>query len=144
LKNVPPNFKKIKISDLPQIKHWLMDGGAFITLPQVYSEDLDKPGIMNANLGMYRVQLSGNKYIPNQEVGMHYQTHRGIGVHQAKAAAKGQPLKVSIFVGGPPAHTLSAVMPLPEGMSELTFAGLIGGRRRSEEHTSELQSRENI
>lgn len=129
LKNVPPNFKKIKITDLPQIKHWLMDGGAFITLPQVYSEDLDKPGIMNANLGMYRVQLSGNKYIPNQEVGMHYQTHRGIGVHQAKAAAKGQPLKVSIFVGGPPAHTLSAVMPLPEGMSELTFAGLIGGRR---------------
>ena len=39
------------------------------------------------------------------------------------------PLKVSIFVEGPPAHTLAAVMPLPEGMSELSFAGVMGGRR---------------
>jgi 4-hydroxy-3-polyprenylbenzoate decarboxylase len=129
LRNVPTNFKKIKITDIPQIKHWAMDGGAFITLPQVFSEDIDKPGLMNANLGMYRVQLSGNQYIPNEEVGLHYQIHRGIGVHQSKANGKGQPLKVSIFVGGPPAHTLSAVMPLPEGLSELTFAGLLAGRR---------------
>lgn len=41
---------------------------------------------------------------------------------------KNEPLKVSIFIGGPPAHTISAVMPLPEGMSELTFAGLLSGR----------------
>jgi 4-hydroxy-3-polyprenylbenzoate decarboxylase len=122
-------FREINISDLPLIKHWPADGGAFITLPQVYSEDLDKPGLMNANLGMYRIQLTGNDYILNKEVGLHYQIHRGIGVHQSKANAKGQPLKVSIFVGGPPSHTLAAVMPLPEGLSELTFAGLIGGRR---------------
>lgn len=129
LNNIPTNFKKIRLSDIPQIKHWPMDGGAFITLPQVFSEDIDKPGLMNANLGMYRVQLSGNEYVQDQEVGMHYQIHRGIGVHQSKANAKGQPLKVSVFVGGPPAHTLSAVMPLPEGLSELTFAGLLAGRR---------------
>jgi len=42
---------------------------------------------------------------------------------------KGIPLKVSIFVGGPPSHTVAAVMPLPEGMSELTFAGALGKRR---------------
>lgn len=125
----PVLFKEINISDLPQIKHWPKDGGAFLTLPQVYSEDVDKPGIMNANLGMYRVQLSGNDYIPNQEIGLHYQIHRGIGVHQYKANQKNQPLKVSIFLGGPPAHTLSAVMPLPEGLSEMTFAGVLGGRR---------------
>lgn len=119
----------IQIEDLPLIKHWPNDGGAFITLPQVYSEDISKPGIMNANLGMYRIQLNGNEYILNEEVGLHYQIHRGIGIHQHKANQKGQPLKVSIFVGGPPAHTLAAVMPLPEGMSELTFAGLLGGRR---------------
>ena len=41
----------------------------------------------------------------------------------------GKPLKVSVFVGGPPAHTFSAVMPLPEGMSELSFAGILGKRR---------------
>jgi 4-hydroxy-3-polyprenylbenzoate decarboxylase len=98
-------------------------------MPQVYTEDIDQPGIMNANLGMYRIQLGGNDYILNEEIGLHYQLHRGIGVHQTKANAKGQPLKVSIFVGGPPSHPLAAVMPLPEGLSEMTFAGALGNRR---------------
>ena len=125
----PVLFEEIKISNLPQIHHWPMDGGAFITLPQVYTEDIDKPGIANANLGMYRIQLSGNDYKMDEEVGLHYQLHRGIGVHQTKANKKGQPLKVSVFVGGPPAHSVAAVMPLPEGMSEMTFAGVLGGHR---------------
>ncbi|MCZ8520760.1 UbiD family decarboxylase [Paenibacillus mucilaginosus] len=126
---LPVTSQEIRISDLPFIHHWPMDGGAFVTLPQVYSEDPDKPGIMNANLGMYRIQLSGNEYEPDREIGVHYQIHRGIGVHQDKANRRGTPLKVSCFIGGPPAHTLSAVMPLPEGISELTFAGLLSGRR---------------
>lgn len=125
----PVLYKEIKISDLPQIQHWPKDGGAFITLPQVYTEDIDKPGITNANLGMYRIQLSGNNYLFNEEVGLHYQLHRGIGIHQTKANKKGQPLKVSVFVGGPPAHSVAAVMPLPEGISETIFAGVLGGRR---------------
>lgn len=125
----PVLYEEINISDLPLIHHWQKDGGAFITLPQVYSEDCDKPGIMHANLGMYRIQLNGNNYELNKEVGLHYQLHRGIGVHQSKANAQNQALKVSCFVGGPPSHSLSAVMPLPEGMSEMTFAGLLGGRR---------------
>lgn len=125
---LPPGFQEIQITDLPLIKHWKDDGGAFVTLPQVYSEDPEKPGIMNSNLGMYRVQLTGNEYDINREVGIHYQIHRGIGIHQTKATKLGQPLKVSCFIGGPPAHTISAVMPLPEGMSELTFAGLLSGR----------------
>ncbi|PYZ91898.1 3-octaprenyl-4-hydroxybenzoate carboxy-lyase [Salipaludibacillus keqinensis] len=125
----PVQSKEISISDLPLIQSWPNDGGAFITLPQVYSEDPEKPGIMNSNLGMYRVQLSGNDYEQDKEIGLHYQIHRGIGVHQAAATKKGEPLKVSIFVGGPPSHTLSAVMPLPEGLSEMTFAGLLAGRR---------------
>ncbi len=128
-KNVPINFAQTQITDLPQIVNWPMDGGPFVTMPQVYTEDADKPGIMNANLGMYRIQLAGNNYIQNQEIGLHYQLHRGIGIHQTKANAKGQPLKVSIFVGGPPSHPLAAVMPLPEGLSEMTFAGALGNRR---------------
>lgn len=122
-------FEKTTISALPQIVNWPMDGGPFVTMPQVFTEDIDKPGIMNSNLGMYRIQLGGNDYIPDKEIGLHYQIHRGIGVHQTKANAKGQPLKVSIFVGGPPSHPLAAVMPLPEGLSELTFAGALGNRR---------------
>ena len=127
--NKPALFQQISIEDIPQIKHWPMDGGAFVTLPQVYTEDIEKPGIMNANLGMYRIQLSGNEYEMNKEIGLHYQLHRGIGVHQNKANKKGLPLKVSIFVGGPPSHSVAAVMPLPEGISEMTFAGVLGGRR---------------
>ncbi len=123
------HFEKIKISDLPQIQCWEKDGGAFVTLPIVYSEDADKPGVMNSNLGMYRIQLSGNEYIKDKEVGLHYQLHRGIGVHQTKWTNQNKPMKVSVFIGGPPSHSFAAVMPLPEGLSELTFAGALGGRR---------------
>lgn len=125
----PVLYEELRISDLPLIKHWAMDGGAFITLPQVYTEDITSPGIAHANLGMYRIQLTGNEYILNKEVGLHYQLHRGIGVHQRIANEKGMPLKVSVFVGGPPSHSLAAVMPLPEGMSEMTFVGVMGRRR---------------
>lgn len=125
----PVLAQEIKISDIPQIHHWPMDGGAFVTLPQVYTEDVENPGIMKANLGMYRIQLSGNDYVQDAEIGLHYQLHRGIGVHQTKANKRGLPLKVSCFVGGPPAHTVAAVMPLPEGLSEMIFAGVLGGRR---------------
>ena len=127
--NKPILYQEIKIQDLPLIHHWEKDGGAFVTLPQVYTEDIDAPGIMKSNLGMYRIQLSGNDYELNKEIGLHYQLHRGIGVHQTKYNRRGVPMKVSCFVGGPPAHTLAAVMPLPEGISEMTFAGVIGGRR---------------
>ncbi len=125
----PVLYEEIKVSEIPQIVHWPMDGGAYVTLPQVYTEDIEKPGIMNGNLGMYRIQLSGNYYIKDEEIGLHYQLHRGIGVHQTKANAKGEALKVSVFAGGPPSHSVAAVMPLPEGLGEATFAGALGGRR---------------
>lgn len=117
------------IDRLPQLTSWPDDGGAFITLPQVYTEDADRPGLQASNLGMYRVQLSGGQYVPNREIGLHYQIHRGIGVHHAAAIRRGVPFRVNIFVGGPPAMSLAAVMPLPEGLSELGFAGALAGRR---------------
>jgi len=123
------SFEDIRISDLPQIKHWPMDGGPFVTLPQVYTEDADRPGVLGSNLGMYRIQLGGNDYVQDKEIGLHYQLHRGIGVHQTKSNALGLPLKVAVFVGGPPSHTFAAVMPLPEGIPEVSFAGALGGRR---------------
>ncbi len=120
---------EVTLDQLPQLKSWPDDGGAFITLPQVYTEDVHHPGLSHANLGMYRVQLSGGQYVPNQQVGLHYQLHRGIGVHHAAALQRGQSLRVNIFVGGTPAMMVAAVMPLPEGMSELTFAGALAGHR---------------
>ncbi len=117
-----------RISDIPQQKSWPDDGGAFLTLPQVYTEEPGTTNAMKSNLGMYRIQLSGNEYEPDKEIGMHYQIHRGIGVHHAKAIELGEPLKVNIFIGGPPAMNVAAVMPLPEGLSEIMFAGALGGR----------------
>ncbi|GAB7026237.1 UbiD family decarboxylase [Geotalea toluenoxydans] len=117
------------IDQLPQLKSWPDDGGAFITLPQVYSESAAMPGLRHSNLGMYRVQLSGGKYRPNGEIGLHYQIHRGIGVHHAEALERRLPFRVNIFVGGAPSMTVAAVMPLPEGMPEISFAGLLGGHR---------------
>jgi 4-hydroxy-3-polyprenylbenzoate decarboxylase len=117
------------IDQLPQLKCWPDDGGAYVTLPQVYTEDPDQPGLGHSNLGMYRIQLSGGQYEPNRQVGIHYQIHRGIGVHHAAAIRRGEKLRVNVFVGGPPAMMVAAVMPLPEGMSELLLAGLLGRRR---------------
>jgi 4-hydroxy-3-polyprenylbenzoate decarboxylase len=123
------------IRQLPQLRSWPRDGGAFITLPQVYTEDPDRPGWRCSNLGMYRVQLSGNEYEPDREVGMHYQIHRGIGVHHAAAVRRSEPLPVVVSVGGPPALALAAVMPLPEGLPEVAFAGGLGGRRVALAHS---------
>ena len=124
---------RISIEQLPQLVSWPDDGGSFITLPQVLSQlqPIGSPShsLSNCNLGMYRVQLSGNEFVANSEVGLHYQLHRGIGVHHQAALEAGKPLRVAISVGGTPAMTLSAVMPLPEGMSELTFAGALAGHR---------------
>ncbi len=118
-----------RISDLPQVVCWPRDGGAFITLPQVLSQMPDSRGVSGLNLGMYRVQLSGNQYTLDRECGLHYQIHRGIGVHHAAAIERGCEFPVNISVGGSPAMTLAAVMPLPEGMSELGFAGALAGHR---------------
>lgn len=117
------------LSQLPQLVSWPRDGGAFITLPQVYSERPSRPGFAASNLGMYRVQISGASYEPDRQAGLHYQIHRGIAGHHAEAIASGEPLRVNVFVGGAPAMTMAAIMPLPEGMPELSFAGLLAGHR---------------
>jgi 4-hydroxy-3-polyprenylbenzoate decarboxylase len=131
-KSFSPSILKNKCSlkDLPQLVSWPMDGGAFITLPLVYTENPSARGFRSSNLGMYRVQISGNDYTEN-EAGLHYQIHRGIGVHHKEALRRGEPLPVNVFIGGAPSLTIAGVMPLPEGMPELAFAGVLGGRRMS-------------
>lgn len=129
VKSGPVLKHETSISKLPQLHSWPEDGGAFITLPQVYTESIKKSGVHGSNLGMYRIQISGNDYVENEEIGLHYQLHRSIGVHHQEAVDAGKPFHVNIFVGGPPAMTLAAVMPLPEGLPELYFAGALGGRR---------------
>ena len=118
---------KTSLSQLPRFISWPGDGGPFITLPAVYSEEPGKAGWARSNLGMYRVQLAGNDYAAEREAGLHYQIHRGIGIHHQAAAARSEKLWVNVFVGGPPALTWSAIMPLPENIPELVFAGALAG-----------------
>ena len=118
-----------RIIDLPQIKSWDKDGGPFITLPLVYSENpKNKNNIYKSNLGMYRIQMQKNKYETNKEIGLHYQINRTIGIHHSIALSKNEELPVSIFIGGPPALILSAVLPLPENVAEVVFSGMLANR----------------
>lgn len=125
----PVAYGQTSISKLPLIKSWPMDGGAFVTLPQVFTLPPGSNNIMESNLGMYRIQLNGNEYQTDKEIGLHYQIHRGIGVHHTEYNKSDEEFKCSIFVGGLASHAFAAIMPMPEGLSELTFAGMLAGRR---------------
>ena len=109
------------LSALPQIKSWPLDGGAFLTLPLVYSEH---PVSGHLNLGMYRTQI-----FDDSTLGMHFQIHRGLGFHYYEAEKQNAPLPANIFLGGPPALILSAIAPLPENIPETVFASLLLGKK---------------
>lgn len=128
VKSIPAEWREIDPNQLPGVRSWPFDGGRFWTLPQVYSEDPDAPGWRYSNLGMYRVQVSGNQF-RDGKVGMHYQLQRGLGIHHQAAQRRGEPLRVSVFLGGHPAHAIAAIMPLPEGLPEIAFAGALAHRR---------------
>lgn len=109
------------LTQLPQVKSWPMDGGAFLTLPLVYTQS---PVSGKGNLGMYRVQL-----FDQDTAGMHIQINRGAGFHLYEAEQKKQALPVRVMLGGPPALTIAAVAPLPEDVPELLFASLLCGEK---------------
>lgn len=109
-----PNLKKI-----PMLTCWEEDGGAFVTLPLVYTEH---PTSGIHNLGMYRIQRYDDR-----TTGVHWQIHKGGGYHYAEAERRGQALPVNLFVGGPPGLILSAIAPLPENVPELILASLMIG-----------------
>lgn len=109
------------LSALPLITSWPEDGGPFITLPLVYTEPVTKGP---PNLGMYRVQRHSDS-----QMGLHFQIAKGGGFHYHEAEQLNTPLPVSIFLGGPPALTLSAITPLPENVPELLFCSLLLGSK---------------
>jgi len=106
---------------LPLLRTWPEDGGAFVTLPLVYTEH---PAGLGPNLGMYRIQ----RFAPDR-VGLHVQIHKGGGFHLAAHEAAGTPMPVNVHIGGPPALVLSAIAPLPENVPEVLLASLMLGQR---------------
>ncbi len=119
---------RCKISELPQIVSWPKDGGAFVTLPQVISFPPNSKNLNESNIGMYRIQLSGNEYLQDKEIGLHYQLHRGIGIHHTEYNKVDENFRITIGIGGSPAYALGSIFPLPEGLSEILFTGLLNNR----------------
>lgn len=109
------------LTRLPLLKTWPEDGGAFVTLPLVYTES---PSGLGHNLGMYRVQR-----FDDARVGLHMQIGKGGGFHLHEHELRGTPMPVNIHIGGPPAMTLSAIAPLPENVPELLLGSLVLGQR---------------
>ncbi len=107
--------------NLPILKCWPMDGGRFITLPCVVTQD---PDTGERNLGMYRLQV-----FDRQTVGLHWQLQKVAARHGRRYFETGRPMPVAIFLGGDPVFTFCATAPLPDGLDELLLAGFL--RKRS-------------
>ena len=113
-------FSPPELDRLPCLKCWPLDGGPFFTLPLVHTLD---PATGRGNLGIYRLQR-----FDGSSTGMHWQIEKGGGFHFKSACERGEPLAISVILGGPPALTLAAVAPLPEGLDERLLAALILGK----------------
>ena len=109
------------LNELPVLTTWQEDGGPFITLPLVYTEN---PKTHKHNLGIYRLQV-----FDDQSTGLHWQIQKGGGFHYKEAESLNQSLPVTVFLGGPPALILAAIAPLPEDVPELVLASLLGGEK---------------
>ncbi|HEF9059306.1 TPA: menaquinone biosynthesis decarboxylase [Campylobacter coli] len=129
LKNVPPKrLKKNKalydyeilnsLEELPILKTWEDDAGKFITMGQVYTQNLDKT---QNNLGMYRLQVSDKN-----ELLMHWQIHKdGANFYHEYKNAGFKKMPVSIAIGGEPLYIWCSQAPLPKGIFELLLYGFI-------------------
>ena len=113
--------KPPRLKDLPVLTTWDEDGGPFITLPLVYTEN---PLTKKHNLGIYRMQVYDER-----TTGLHWQIQKGGGFHFHEAERLGKPLPVTVFLGGPPALILAAIAPLPEDVPELVLASLLAGEK---------------
>ena len=110
-----------QLGELPTLKCWPEDGGRFITLPLVMSRD---PKTGAGNMGMYRMQVYDQR-----TTGMHMQLQKGGGFHYQIAEKAGEPLEMAVAIGGDPSLILAAIMPLPEGLDEVAFSGIVRGSR---------------
>src|SRR5690606_28108259 len=113
----------LDLARLPVQTCWPGEPAPLVTWPLVITCAPDDPS--DINVGIYRMQKLG----PNRLIAR-WLAHRGGARHHRLWQAPGRDMPVAIVTGADPATILSAVMPLPDGMSELAFAGVLGGRRQ--------------
>jgi 4-hydroxy-3-polyprenylbenzoate decarboxylase len=108
------------LSTLPVLTCWPGDGGPFFTLPLVITRD---PETGAQNMGMYRMQV-----FDKNTTGMHWHHHKDGAHYFQKYKERGEIMSVAVALGDDPAVTYAATAPLPEGISELFFAGYLRGK----------------
>ncbi|MEW6679399.1 MAG: menaquinone biosynthesis decarboxylase [bacterium] len=108
--------EKPDLLKFPHLKLWPKDGGRFITLPLVFTKDLDG----KRNCGMYRMQIFDEK-----TTGMHWHPGKDGARHYSSYKKEGKKMEVAVALGGPPEVIYSATSPLPFGFDEMLFAGFL-------------------
>ncbi len=114
--------ENFSLSEFPILHCWPGDGGRFITLPMVFSNN---PETGKRNCGMYRLQV-----FDGQTTGMHWQKHKQGAAHYRRVTAEGKDTRmpVAVAIGSDPATIYSAVLPLPPSVDEMLFAGFLRGK----------------
>ena len=116
-KDVALRGAEVRLSDFPVLKCWPLDGGRFVTAGLVITRS---PVTGERNLGIYRLQVHSDR-----ELLLHWQIEKGGGFHFAEAEERNEPLEVAVVIGSDPLLWLAGVLPLPEGMDEIAFSGML-------------------
>ncbi len=112
---------RVDLGRYPITKTWPQDAGRFITLPLVITKD---PETGTRNVGMYRMQV-----YDQETTGMHWHIHKGGAGHFAKQGERKGTMDVAVVIGTDPLTMFSAVAPIPEGIDEFSFRGIVGRKR---------------
>ncbi|MBS3965253.1 MAG: 4-hydroxy-3-polyprenylbenzoate decarboxylase [Methylomonas sp.] len=114
---------EIDLGDYPIQTCWPDDAGPLITWPLVITKGPHKE---RQNLGIYRQQV-----IAKNKVIMRWLAHRGgaLDFREWQQAHPGKPFPLAVALGADPATILAAVTPVPDGLSEYGFAGLLRGSK---------------
>ena len=105
------------LTRLPIIHCWPGDAGRFITFGMVITHH---PKSGRRNLGLYRLQMFGK-----DQTGMHWQSMKGGRGHYWEAEQTGDDLEVAVVIGADPILMMSSILPLPEDVDEIGFAGFL-------------------
>ncbi len=115
---------EVNLERIPVLNCWPLDGGPFVTLPLVITND---PETGEFNMGMYRMQV-----MSKNTTGMHWQRHKTGAKHLEKAKALGRKLEVAVAIGGDPALIYAATAPIPPvpGINEYSLTGFLRSKRQ--------------